>query len=159
MQVQREQWPKWADPKVKLLKLKVAKVKSGSDINVSEHTMHLEPHSRASQVAQADLCSLPKAATTGLWASELDHRAVDDGLVWWVMFSVPSHGCLTRLGNLDALWEEGSQQRLYGALHMMSCQFCNSSQLIFSMEAENDYVINFNHKSLSLKLTLTIVHT
>ena len=40
-------------------------------------------------------CPLPKVPTLGTWASELDHRAMEEwGLVWWIMLSFTSGGWL-----------------------------------------------------------------
>ncbi len=45
------------------------------------------------QGAHADPCQLPKAATVGTWASELDHGAMEEcGLVWCITFSFTSLG-------------------------------------------------------------------
>lgn len=43
-------------------------------------------------VAHADPCSPPKTPTTGMWASKLDHEAMEEGgLVWWITFSCTSY--------------------------------------------------------------------
>lgn len=68
------------------------KVHAGSDRKVSENTAHhsllctgLQSHS---QGAHADRCHLPNVTTVDMWASELDHRAMEGGhLVWWITLS------------------------------------------------------------------------
>ncbi len=67
-------------------------VNAGSDEKVSEYTVY---HSLLcmGQGAHADPCPLPKAATVGTWASELDHGAMEEcGLVWCITFSFTSLG-------------------------------------------------------------------
>ena len=71
-------------------------VNDGSDRKVLEYTARcslLRMGLQSSQGAHADPCPLPKAPTMGMWASELDHGAMEEES-WvlpsiWILWHIP----------------------------------------------------------------------
>ena len=64
------------------------------ELNVGSDTVTMM-RLQTSQGAQADPHPSSKALTMGMWAPELDHRAMEEGdLVWWVFFYMAGSVCI-----------------------------------------------------------------
>ena len=125
MHVGSEGWPMWSDPTDDALLPKLLKKLMLVLLDRCQNTQCIAVCCVWGCIATDQsgcqcwpLTSVPceEEPTMGTWASELDHRAMEEGgLVWWMTFSFTSCGwpgvCASlTFGNTwhhDALWEEG----------------------------------------------------
>ena len=98
MHVGREGWLAWSDPTDELLLLKLLKKLMLVLIERCQNTQCNAVCcvwgciAVTSQDAHADPCPPLKTPATGTLTSELDHGAMEGGLVWWITFSFTSRG-------------------------------------------------------------------